>query len=1000
MVEELQPRTRGVRNPKIGVPEIPEIGRPDAQPVRASAYQTFANTVQGLMQSNQQAAATAQGIIENIAGIEQARGVQRASRLLPRGDNSTGRTVESIMAFADRAFQTYNSIEERRRQRELERLKAEEAQRAALQEAAYTEADYRLTSELLPHARAALMEQGGFQQYKRFVDSWLDEYRELLSPADFTKLVNKAYEPVLAVEEQFANNRYELANRTQDELREANVAKFMLENSNRLARIATSRNPQEATQLVEEVIQYAAEFVASSDPFTAAFTMSRVLQELQGRYDTSSAAFSGLTQRIESYHEYALIMQEAQNEFDRTGDFNAWQYTEATARARYEIPGELAVRDPTQQAQVRNQLLQAEQDRLELQRSRSTTALENLEYTNAEMVSIAYLIYADPSMKPILERDFAGSTLFDQAVILAEQMREFDTRGAEIQQDIQRLEIQARQIQTLNLSNIAEWMDTAGNQESLADLLQVPGIRAAIGEQQAAILQALQQGQQVDPAELQAARQAVIDARSSILDVINAQVGTLTSTYNQMEQRLAIHKMNDPSQREVTAAGAAETLNGLRGRVSELRQASQRTFGATPNFDPPRLATVDVNGQQLITPFAIGDAGQLWLTSGYGAERPSGPHAGVDIAVPVGTSLFSYVPGKVVYAEYVDRSDYGLFVDIESEDGYIHRFAHLSYVGVQIGDQIAAGQEFGKTGNTGNTTGPHLHWEVRTTAQGYWDGSTDPWAYVAGLQQGVTRQVRNGGQPPPAMPAGAIDNGDGTYIYNNEIHYPNGASAPFEYAGTSPYRQRYASIRREDYGPNDGAGNFGYARLQQDRTLRIALHRTASRIGIPAQWLADLIAFETGGRFSPGVWNPNHPAVGLIQFYEDSPGSGRKTIGGRTYALSEIANMSVERQFELVYDYLAPMKSQITSPHHLLMAVWGGSGNLDRLVRNGFESVRNLSDGDITFGEYSRRLGSHAGRQYAPMDGSGGPVHTRARAGCAVCQNIVTSLSDPFPHRG
>ena len=1002
MPEEIQPRVRGVRNPQIGVPQIPEIGRPDASPVRASAYQTFSNTVQGLMQSNQQAAQTAFRIVEDVANIETARGVQRASRLLPRGDNMTGRTVESIMTFADRAMQTYNQIEERRRQRELERVKAEEEQRKALQEAAYTEADFRLTSEILPHARAALMEQGGFQQYKRYVDEWLGEYRELLAPADFTRLVNKAYEPVIDVEEQFANNRYELANRTQDELREANVAKFMLENSNRLARIASSRNPQEATALVEEVIQYAAEFTANADPFTAAFTISRVLQEVRGRYDTSSAVFANLTQSLENYQEYAVVMQEAQNEFDRTGDFNAWQYTEAIARARYGIPGDLAVRDPTAQNQIRRDVLQYERDRQELQRSRSMTALENLEYTNAETVSIAYLLYVDPSMEPVLRRDFEGSTLFDQAVILAEQMREFDTRGADIQQEIQKLEIQARQIQTLNLSNIAEWMDNSGNQESLAELLQIPGIRAAIGEEQAAILQALQEGARVDPVALQQARQSVIDARSSIIGVINAQVDTLTNSYEQMRQRLAIHGLEDPSNREVVAAGAAETLNGLRARAAELRAAAVRPFGSTPNFNPPQLATVSVNGQQLITPFRVGDAGSLYLTSPYGEQRSSGPHAGVDIAVPVGTSLFSYVDGTVEYADYDGHGNYGLFIDIRSEDGHIHRFAHLSHISVGVGDRVLAGQEFGKTGNTGNSTGPHLHWEVRSSAGGYWDGSTNPWDYVAGLSQPVARQPRNGGTEPPGMPAGAIDNGDGSYIYQGQLVRPNGGMSPVNYTPEAPYRPRYASLRREDYGPNDGEGNFGYAALQQNRPLRLALHRTASRLGIPAQWLADLIAYESGGSFNPARWNDaGAPAVGMIQFYEDARGSGRKTIGGRTYTLQEIANMSHERQMELVYDYLAPMQEQIRhSPYHLLMAIWGGPRNLDRYVNEGFAAVRNLSDGHITFGQYAQRLGSTAGRQYAPADGgSGGPVHTNPRPGCATCERIQSSLSDPFPHR-
>lgn len=994
-----QPRIRGVRQPETQVPAPPEIGRPDASQIRAGSFETFQNTVQGLLQSNQRAGQAAFQMVEDIAGTEMSRGLQAAYRLMPNQTQGTQNTVNAIMTFADRAITTWGELEKQREQRRIEQAQREEEMRKALQIEAYTDATTRLTSEVLPHARAALIEQGGFLQYKRVIDEYLQQYRGLISPEDYVKLVTQAYEPVLATEQQFADNRFRQSNEVQDQLREAASSQFLIENSQRLARLGAARDPVEAQGLVDEILGFAQEFVATADPYTGSYVISRVLQEVRSNYDTSNANVLGLVTGLENYQEYAVIMQQAQDNFNRTGDINSWRYTEANARIRYGIPDTIALRDPTDQIRTQREVLQASRDIEDLQRSNAITALEGLEYTNAQMTSLAFAIYSNPELAPILKQEFEGSAIYAQAEILANQMRDFDTRGVEIQQELNTLAIQAQQIQTTNLANIAEWMNDSGNVESLTELMQIPGIRRAIGEEQAAVLESLQQGQQVDPEALRQARQAVIDARGDIIQTIESQRQLLIQEYEGLKQRLDAYNLADPEQREAIAAGALEQINGLRRSASELRAASQRTFGATPNFNIPRLASVEIGGTEIITPFQPGDSGSLWVTGQYGDRRGDRTHQGIDISAPIGTSLYSYVQGRVIFAQGGWNGGYGHVIDILSPDGYVHRFAHLSDIRVQEGDTVAPGQEIGNVGSTGRSDGPHLHWEVLPYENGLTQAAINPIEYVSGLQRQAAMQPRNGGGNS-RVPEGAIDNGDGTYIYQNRIYRPDGTSDAVSYTPGQPYRARYASSNRADYGPNDGEGNFGYARLQQDRPARLALHRTASRLGIPAQWLADLIAFETGGTFSPSIANQGgHPAVGLIQFYEDSPGAGGKTIGGRFYTLNEIANMSVERQFELVYDYLAPMRSQLRTPYHVLMAVWGGSGNLARLEREGFEAVRNISDGFITFGEYARRLGSHAGREYAPLnEGRGGPVHTSYTPGCRMCVAQVSSLSDSFAH--
>lgn len=98
-------------------------------------------------------------------------------------------------------------------------------------------------------------------------------------------------------------------------------------------------------------------------------------------------------------------------------------------------------------------------------------------------------------------------------------------------------------------------------------------------------------------------------------------------------------------------------------------------------------------------------------TSGYGAKRPTGDHNGVDFAVPVGTPVLPMAAGRVIAVGEDDRS--GKWVRVQHPDGSVSSYAHLSDYSVKRGDAVEAGQPIGKSGNTGRSTGPHLHLTYR-----------------------------------------------------------------------------------------------------------------------------------------------------------------------------------------------------------------------------------------------------------------------------------------------
>ncbi|MFJ2720824.1 transglycosylase family protein [Streptomyces sp. NPDC087437] len=109
-----------------------------------------------------------------------------------------------------------------------------------------------------------------------------------------------------------------------------------------------------------------------------------------------------------------------------------------------------------------------------------------------------------------------------------------------------------------------------------------------------------------------------------------------------------------------------------------------------------------------------------------GAHWSKGYHTGVDFEVPTGTSVKAAAAGRVVSAGW--GGAYGYQVVIRHADGHYTQYGHLSAISVRAGQTVAAGRGIGRSGATGNVTGPHLHFEVRT-GPGF-GTDVDPLAYL------------------------------------------------------------------------------------------------------------------------------------------------------------------------------------------------------------------------------------------------------------------------------
>lgn len=96
-----------------------------------------------------------------------------------------------------------------------------------------------------------------------------------------------------------------------------------------------------------------------------------------------------------------------------------------------------------------------------------------------------------------------------------------------------------------------------------------------------------------------------------------------------------------------------------------------------------------------------------WLTQGYRSD-----HRAIDIAATIGTPVTAADRGVVLRAGW-NNQGYGNFVIIDHNIDYLTLYAHLNHIFVQEGEIVAQGQILGTVGSTGNSTGPHLHFEIR-----------------------------------------------------------------------------------------------------------------------------------------------------------------------------------------------------------------------------------------------------------------------------------------------
>lgn len=162
----------------------------------------------------------------------------------------------------------------------------------------------------------------------------------------------------------------------------------------------------------------------------------------------------------------------------------------------------------------------------------------------------------------------------------------------------------------------------------------------------------------------------------------------------------------------------SQVRRGYSGTGGPLTPLQFSTRGGEPDPDALRanaiLTSMDrINLYRIAAekaPFSIPVRSNFRYTSGFG-PRWGRMHNGTDFAGPIGTPIYATADGVVTHAGW--SSGYGRLIKIQHEFGIETRYAHLNAMDVQVGQRVSRGERIGAMGNSGRSTGPHLHYEVR-----------------------------------------------------------------------------------------------------------------------------------------------------------------------------------------------------------------------------------------------------------------------------------------------
>jgi murein DD-endopeptidase MepM/ murein hydrolase activator NlpD len=198
------------------------------------------------------------------------------------------------------------------------------------------------------------------------------------------------------------------------------------------------------------------------------------------------------------------------------------------------------------------------------------------------------------------------------------------------------------------------------------------------------------------------------DERSKLM---KGGVGEAAKAFEAMFIKMLLDAMPEPEDDAVSGGFGGGVWRDMLHQKYAEEAAKQQGFGIAEAI----TRQMGNRGKTLVQPLSplVGEAKQ---SSGFGLRMhpitgKHQHHAGVDFAAAVGTPVRSVLDAEVLYA--APKGSYGNLVELRHLDGSITRYAHLDSIDVEVGQKLKRGDLLGSVGSTGQSTGPHLHFELR-----------------------------------------------------------------------------------------------------------------------------------------------------------------------------------------------------------------------------------------------------------------------------------------------
>jgi murein DD-endopeptidase MepM/ murein hydrolase activator NlpD len=172
-----------------------------------------------------------------------------------------------------------------------------------------------------------------------------------------------------------------------------------------------------------------------------------------------------------------------------------------------------------------------------------------------------------------------------------------------------------------------------------------------------------------------------------------------------------------------------KTLKDITSDLKELERQEDKLLAQSKEFEK-KIIALQSSSKYIGGKIGWPSPGYYKITSPYGYRnhpilKKKKLHTGIDIAVPKGSDIIAANAGKVIYSGY--NGGYGNTIIIDHGGKISTLYAHNSKLLVKVGDEVEKGVAVAKSGSTGLSTGPHLHFEVRENGQ-----HVDPMKYLTG----------------------------------------------------------------------------------------------------------------------------------------------------------------------------------------------------------------------------------------------------------------------------